>query len=187
MLQKALTGYCRLLSVVMVACLAVMVLMVFGNVVLRYGFNSGIAVSEELSRWLFVWVVFLGATVAVRERAHMGTDMLVAKLPAPAARVVLIGGLLLMLWVTWLMFSGSLAQARINWDNLAPVTGLSLAWLYVAGLVFAASTGLMLAIDVVRLATGALTPAAMLQAHTDSEAGEARAEAEALAERAGKR
>lgn len=46
-----------------------MVVMVFGNVVLRYAFNSGIAISEEVSRWLFVWITFLGAIVAVRERA----------------------------------------------------------------------------------------------------------------------
>ena len=59
-----------------------MVVLVFGNVVLRYGFNSGITVSEELSRWLFVWLTFLGAIVALREHGHLGTDMLVV---APAA------------------------------------------------------------------------------------------------------
>jgi len=48
------------------AFLAVMVVMVFGNVVLRYAFNSGIIVSEEVSRWLFLWVTFLGAIVALR-------------------------------------------------------------------------------------------------------------------------
>ena len=55
MLQRIVDRYCQLLSVVMVACLALMVVLVFGNVVLRYAANSGIAVSEELSRWLFVW------------------------------------------------------------------------------------------------------------------------------------
>ena len=59
-----------------------MVVMVFGNVVLRYGFNSGITVSEEMSRWLFVWMTFLGAIVALREHGHLGTDMLVSRLPA---------------------------------------------------------------------------------------------------------
>jgi hypothetical protein len=49
---------------VIAACLAAMVVLVFGNVVLRYGFNSGIAVSEELSRWLFVWLTFMGASSA---------------------------------------------------------------------------------------------------------------------------
>ena len=55
MLKRLLDHYCRLMSVIMAACLAVMVVMVFGNVGLRYGLNSGITASEELSRWLFLW------------------------------------------------------------------------------------------------------------------------------------
>jgi TRAP-type transport system small permease protein len=59
-----------------------MVVLVFGNVVLRYGFNLGITVSEEISRWLFVWLTFLGAIVAMREHGHLGVDTLVKRLPA---------------------------------------------------------------------------------------------------------
>lgn len=60
MLQTWIDRYCRLLSVLMVACLALMVVLVFGNVVMRYAFNSGFTLSEELSRWLFVWMTFSG-------------------------------------------------------------------------------------------------------------------------------
>ena len=144
MLKRALDGYCAVLKVLMVACLGVMVVMVFGNVVLRYGFNSGIAVSEEVSRWLFLWVIFMGATVAVHEKAHMGTDMLVLLLPLPLQKAVSVLAHGLMLFVTWLMFQGSLAQTRINWDVLAPVTEWSMAWMYTSGLVFAASSGVIL-------------------------------------------
>jgi TRAP-type transport system small permease protein len=161
MLDRLIDRYCRVLSTLTVIALALMVVMVFGNVVLRYAFNSGITESEELSRWLFIWVIFLGATVAVRDRAHMGTDMLVARLPAPLQRVVLLLGYALMLFVTWLMLTGSLAQTRINWDAEAPVTGLSMAWIYSAGVVFSVSTGVMLALDLIRIATGRLTLASM--------------------------
>ncbi len=58
-----------------------MVVLVFGNVVLRYVFNSGIPISEELSRWLLVWLTFLGAIVALRQHAHLGVDTLVRALP----------------------------------------------------------------------------------------------------------
>lgn len=153
MLNKLMGHYCKVLSVVMVACLAAMVLMVFGNVVLRYGFNSGITVSEELSRWAFLWVVFLGATVAVHEKAHMGVDTLVMRLPPVLRKVVLLVGYWLMLWVTWLMFSGSLAQTRINWDVEAPVTGYSMAWAYGCGVVFAMSTGVMFLMQIWALLT----------------------------------
>ena len=81
MLDTLIDRYCRFLTYLIALALAVMVVLVFGNVVLRYGFNSGIAVSEEVSRWLFVWLTFMGATVAIKEHGHLGTDFLLAKLP----------------------------------------------------------------------------------------------------------
>ncbi len=58
-----------------------MVVLVFGNVVLRYGFDSSIDMSDEVSRWLFVWVTFLGAVVALQGHEHLGMDMVVDRLP----------------------------------------------------------------------------------------------------------
>ncbi|WP_157272002.1 TRAP transporter small permease, partial [Azohydromonas aeria] len=58
-MNRFLDGYCRVLDALIALALAVMVVLVFGNVVLRYAFNSGITVSEEVSRWLFVWLTFL--------------------------------------------------------------------------------------------------------------------------------
>ena len=53
-MSRLLDGCCRFLEVLIGLALAIMVVLVFGNVVLRYAFNSGITVSEEVSRWLFV-------------------------------------------------------------------------------------------------------------------------------------
>ncbi|MBC7727860.1 MAG: TRAP transporter small permease [Microbacteriaceae bacterium] len=154
MLQKILDRYCQALSFVMAGCLALMVLLVFGNVVLRYAFNSGILLSEEVSRWLFIWVTFLGAIVALREHAHLGTDLLVSRLPVLGKKICLVTGQLLMLYLTWLLFQGALAQARINWDVAAPVTGASMAVVYGAGIVFAVSAGALLLVEVWRTVTG---------------------------------
>ena len=104
-----LDRFCRVLDALMVLLLAMMVVLVFGNVVLRYAFNSGITVTEEMSRWLFVWMTFLGAIVAIKEHAHLGTDMLVARLPLAGKKACLVVGHLLMLYVCWLLFDGSLA------------------------------------------------------------------------------
>jgi TRAP-type C4-dicarboxylate transport system permease small subunit len=114
MLDRLIDGYCRVLTLAVVALLAGMVVLVFGNVVLRYALNSGITVSEELSRWFFVWMTFLGAVVGLREHAHLGTDMLIGRVGRNGKRVCLAVSQLLMLWVTWLIFSGSLEQTRIN-------------------------------------------------------------------------
>ena len=88
--KKLIDGYCQFIGYLIAAALAVMVVLVFGNVVMRYAFNSGFTVSEELSRWLFVWLTFLGAVIALRDNAHLGTDMLVGKL-GPAGQAHLHG------------------------------------------------------------------------------------------------
>jgi TRAP-type C4-dicarboxylate transport system permease small subunit len=156
-IDKAATAYCKLLEVVLVALLVAMVLMVFGNVVLRYGFNSGITVSEELSRWAFVWMTFLGAVIAVRENGHLGTDMLVSRLGLTGKKVCLALAESAMVYCAWLVFSGSLMQARISLDAEAPVSGLSMAWVPAAGVVFAVSAALFHLLKLGRLLTGRLT------------------------------
>ncbi len=151
-----LDRFCKLLDWLIALCLAVMVVMVFGNVVLRYAFNSGIAVSEELSRWLFVWLTFLGAIVALKEHGHLGTDMLVSRLPRGGKIACLLASQVLMLGVTWMLFTGSLAQTRINWEVEAPVTGAPMAVVYAAGVVFAVPAFLLLLVEMWRTATGRL-------------------------------
>jgi TRAP-type C4-dicarboxylate transport system permease small subunit len=140
----------------MVLFLAAMMLMVFGNVVLRYGFNSGITVSEELSRWLFVWMTFLGALVALRSHHHLGTDSLVARLPVAGKKVCLGLAHLLMLYLCWLMFSGSLQQTKINLGTTSAVMEVSMAWFYGAGVFFSVFAFLFILDDFRRLLTGRL-------------------------------
>jgi len=147
----------------LVLMLGLMVVLVFGNVVARYAFNSGITVSEEVSRWLFVWLTFLGAVVAVREHAHLGSDMLVSRLGPTGKKVCLAVGQVLMLFATWLLLSGSWSQAVINLDVEAPVTGASVAIFYAAGVVFAVSTGAMLLRDLWRTVSGQLSEAELVQ------------------------
>ncbi|MFM1925263.1 MAG: 2,3-diketo-L-gulonate transporter small permease protein YiaM, partial [Pseudomonadota bacterium] len=121
MVQQFIDGFCRALNVVIALCLAVMVVLVFGNVVMRYGFNSGITLSEELSRWLFVWMTFMGAIVALREHGHLGTDMLVGKLSPRGKKFCLGLTYVLMLWICALLFSGAYQQAVINLDSTSAV------------------------------------------------------------------
>lgn len=156
MLQTILDRFCRLLSAVMVLCLALMVVMVFGNVVLRYGFNSGITVSEELSRWLFVWMTFLGALVALRSHAHLGTDSLVSRLPRIGKKVCLGLTHLLMLYLCWLMFRGSWQQTVINAGTTSAVMEASMGWFYASGLFFSVFAFLFILLEFGKLVTGRL-------------------------------
>lgn len=164
--------FCRLLELASALALAVMVVMVFGNVVLRYGFNSGIAVSEELSRWLFVWMIFLGAVVALHERGHLGSDMLVSRLPPLGKRICMIASLLLMLFVNVLLFQGSLAQVKINWEVEAPVTGFSMAIIYAAGCLFSVLATVLLLMDLWRVVSGRVSDAELVMVKESEEAAE---------------
>jgi TRAP-type transport system small permease protein len=152
--QQFIQGFCKVLNVVMALCLAVMVLLVFGNVLMRYGFNSGITLSEELSRWLFVWMTFMGAIVALKEHGHLGTDMLVSKLPPTGKKVCLALSYLAMLFICWLLFSGAYQQTVINLDSTSAVMEVSMAWIYAPGVVFAVLGGLILLMELLRLLTG---------------------------------
>jgi TRAP-type C4-dicarboxylate transport system permease small subunit len=161
-MNRVIDAYCRFLTFLMVTMLGVMVVLVFGNVVLRYAFNSGITVSEELSRWLFLWMTFLGAIVALKEHGHLGTDALVARLPKAGKKACLLIGQALMLYVTWLLLRGSWTQTMINLEVEAPVTGASVAIFYGAGVVFAISAGVLLARELWRTVTGQVTDAELV-------------------------
>ena len=171
-LNKFLERYCRVLDGVSALFLLLMVVLVFGNVVMRYAFNSGLAVSEEVSRWLFVWITFLGAIVAMREHQHLGTDMLVSRLPPAGKKACLVLSLVLMLYVCWLLFAGSLAQTKINWEVTAPSSGASVAIFYATGLIFSVSAAVFIAIDLWRVLSGQLRDDELVMIQESEEAGQ---------------
>ena len=131
---------CKTIEYLIAAFMAGMVVLVFGNVLLRYGFNSGITLSEELSRWLFVWLTFLGAVIAMAEGSHLGSDMLVSRLGVTGKKVCLVLGHLLMLWACWLLGTGAFELARINVESLSPVMEVPQSIFFSGGVVFAVSS-----------------------------------------------
>lgn len=162
MLHRLLDRYCRLLEILMAFALAVMVVLVFGNVVMRYAFNSGITLSEELSRWLFVWVTFLGAIVAMKEGAHLGSDTLVSRLSLHWQKYFFVVGHLLMLFICWLLFKGSYDQTIINWSSTSAVMEASMGIFYACGMVLAVSGALILVDRLLRLMRGELADSELI-------------------------
>ena len=157
MLQSWIDKYCRFLSILMAAALAIMVVLVFTNVVMRYAFSSGITISEELSRWLFVWLTFMGAVVALNDKAHLGTDTLVSRLSVQGKKVCLVIGHVLMLYVCWLLFAGSLEQVKVNWTSTSAAMETSLAIFYASGMFCAVSSAVILLNHLLRLLNGTLS------------------------------
>lgn len=153
-MNKLINHYCKLIGYLIAALMAVMVALVFGNVFMRYALNSGFTLSEELSRWLFVWMTFLGAVVALRENGHLGTDMLVGRLGPMGKKICMGVSLVLMLFCCWLIFKGSYDQMMINLDSTSAVMEVSMGWFYASGVVFAVLSAPILLGDLWRLLSG---------------------------------
>ncbi|MCZ0874817.1 TRAP transporter small permease [Peribacillus frigoritolerans] len=139
------------LNIIMAAALAIMVVLVFGNVVLRYFFNSGITWSEEMSRYLFIWLTFLGAIGAFKNKEHLGVDMVIKRLPNKMKKVVLVISDLMMLFVLLLILDGSWKMTMINIDSAAPATGMPLAFVYGTGILVSVSMGSMIIFNLYRI------------------------------------
>lgn len=121
----------RVAHVLMGVCLGVMALAVFLNVVLRYGFGSGVAASEELSRLLFVWMVFIGATAAYPSGEHMAFTTLLERLrhrPRLLAATTVVLRVLVLLGCV-LLGHGAWQQVRIGWDTVSVVLAYPVALL----------------------------------------------------------
>jgi len=179
MVEKVINGYCRLISSLIALALAVMVVLVFGNVVMRYGFNSGFTISEELSRWLFVWLTFLGGVIALRDNAHLGTDMMVGKLGPWGKRVCMGLSLVLMLFCLWLLFKGSYEQFKVNVDSDSPVMEVSMGWFYACGMAFSILGAPILLQDLYRLLSGQIDDAHLMLIQESEEAPHGDADATA--------
>jgi gluconokinase len=136
----------------MAACLGVMALAVFVNVVLRYGFGSGIAASEELSRLLFVWMVFIGATAAYPAGEHMAFTSLVGMLRTrPAAMAAMTALIRLMVLLACALLAwGAWQQVVVGMGSRSVVLGYPTALLPLPALLCAVAIGVMALIELIK-------------------------------------
>lgn len=125
----------KLVDAVLAAAMLVMTIMVFINVVLRYGFDSGILGSIEVSRFLFVWIVLLGAIGCLRHGEHLQLMTFVDRMSPPLRRVVLRFGWALILMCCVMLTTGSFRQTIDNWANPQPMSGIPIGLVYLAGVI----------------------------------------------------
>lgn len=133
----------KILNAVLGFSLASMVILVFINAVLRYTVKSGIPQAEELSRYFFVWIAFIGAVVAYRDDKHVGVDILVSHLKGKARLIVnLIGYGLIMIAVS-VMAWGGYNYSAISVTSLGPSTGIPFLYVAMSILVAAVAIGIL--------------------------------------------
>jgi gluconokinase len=142
----------RTANTLLALCLGVMAVSVFVNVVLRYGFGSGLAASEELSRLLFVWMVFIGATAAYPLGEHMAFTSLIGLLHKRPLAMTMASALirLLVLLACVLVGWGAWQQVVVGMDSISVVLHYPVALLPLPALLCAIAIGGMALVELIR-------------------------------------
>jgi TRAP-type C4-dicarboxylate transport system permease small subunit len=142
--SRILDAVDRLARWVIVVASAGMIIIVTLQVALRYGFNASMDWSEEISRLLFVWSMFLAIPLGIREGAHVGIELLIAHIPLAARARLLkacaLGGAALMVVVFW----QAILVAALTWDEMMQSVDVSANWFMVPVAVAAAHSFLHL-------------------------------------------
>ena len=142
-MAKFIEKFWKLIDIIMAVLMVAMIALVFTNVVLRYGFHSGLRPSVELSRLGFVWVVMLGTISVLRRGEHLAVTEISEKLFPSAVPFIRKGIWLIILVSSVMLFWGSTQQTIANWANISQLTGLPTGLLYLAGVVSGTLMGLV--------------------------------------------
>lgn len=127
-----LTALLAVAKVSIIAISIVMVCVTLAQVIFRYVVSAPLPWSEELARYCFVWIVFLGAAVGLSRGIHLGVDLLVNRMPEPMRRALdalvslLIGG-----FAATVIYA-SLPVLRMNVFQSSPALGVQMSWIYIA-------------------------------------------------------
>ncbi|MBE3580854.1 MAG: TRAP transporter small permease [Thermoanaerobacteraceae bacterium] len=125
-LETAARGLSLLLGVLMM----LMVVVIFAQVIARYVLHNSLSWSEEIGRYLFIWITFLGAVIGVKERLHVGVDVVVNAVPPGVRRIlVLVGNSLMIVFVAY-MLQGSFKLLELGWHQVSPATSIPMLYPY---------------------------------------------------------
>ena len=120
-----------------------MVVFVFLNVVLRTFFNSGLTWSEELSRYLFVYVTYIGAISAMRVNGHLGVDTLISRMKPQVQMVMYVISQTLIAVIMGILIHGSYKMVLQNTASKTAALGIPYSVLYFAGIITGVSISIM--------------------------------------------
>ncbi|CAH1651771.1 TRAP transporter small permease [Hyphomicrobiales bacterium] len=156
-MQKFLDLLYRALDLLLVVLLAGMVALVFANAVARYVFDYSIHVADELPRFMFVWLTFIGAAVAHRQSLHLGMKFVITSFPKSAwpglmalSEVLILGCCLLLIW-------GGVLTWQVNASVTSPILGASLVYVHGVAVFSAVLMAMSSTWRLVRLARGEMT------------------------------
>jgi TRAP-type C4-dicarboxylate transport system permease small subunit len=151
-MKKILHHYYQLLIWLMVATVAILLVPVSLQMVSRFtDLIPSWIWTEELSRFLFIWMVMIGAMIGVREGTHFDVDVWPELGPRGSARLRIVSNLFVLVFALVFVWWG-IQFVRFGWDQTSelaelPMTYIFLAW-PVAGLTWVLFLGEHFAADI---------------------------------------
>jgi TRAP-type C4-dicarboxylate transport system permease small subunit len=131
----------RVLKYALTLLIVILTVSVFLQVLIRFVFKYPLPWTEEVARIAFVYCIFVGATIAVREKSHLNVDFLLVVLPKKIARaLVFLGSLLVGVFLVFVTWQGILL-VRATGVQMTPVMQVPFRHLY---LILPVSGALML-------------------------------------------
>ena len=142
--SRSLDGIDRAARWIIVGSSATMIAVVSLQVLLRYAFNSSLDWSDEISRLLFVWSMFLAIPLGIREGAHVGIELLTVHLPAHARALLAKACAVIAAALMAVVFWQAVKVAWLTWDELMQSLNVSANWFMVPVAIAAAHSFLHL-------------------------------------------
>lgn len=150
-MNKFLDTLFRVIEIMIAVFLALMIILVFVNVVGRYVFSVGFVWSEEVSRLCFIFLVYLGSIEAMRDNRHLMIDTLLCKVPPIAQKAIYTAIQLCIIWLMIIQTHGAWGLVLQNRNNVWITTGFPAHIVHFAGVVLGVSIALIAVFNLVRL------------------------------------
>lgn len=132
MIERSLRSLHRLLEALAVLCLALLLIIVFLQVVFRYVFQISVPFTEEAARYIGVWLVFTGGAALVASDGHIRLTFLVDLARGTPRTVLLVLSALLVLIFNATLLIGGLRLIPLNWAQSATTLPVTVSVLYIA-------------------------------------------------------
>lgn len=131
-LKTLVLGYFRLLNWLLVACVAILVVPVTLQILSRFtDLVPAFIWTEELSRFLFIWMVMIGAMIGVRERTHFDVDVWPELSPRAAARLRIVSNLFVLVFALVFVHWG-IQFVRFGWNQESELAELPMPYIFLA-------------------------------------------------------
>ncbi len=131
-IEKGFDFFEMALNLICQVFIGAIVAIIFYSVVMRYVFLHPPPWAEELSRFIFLWIIMLGAVLVTREQSHIEFTFLVDLLPKRLKFVFLPFIRFLMILFCWVMVQQGLKIYPIVAEASSPTFGISMGWLYLS-------------------------------------------------------